>query len=492
VTSPSPSPSPSLARAFARRPWTWTVALSLVGGAATALAHSRLELWPGLWLAPVAVVAIGLGGTVAQRIVGAVLLGAVGSLGLVSLAWVPALAAVMMAFRALVLGAALACVGFVGRRLPLPLAALVYPAVVVASELAQAHSPLGTAMADAYPMHDATVLIQLAAVTGASGLSFLAAWAGSAFGLALWQPESAGARRAFVAAVVAVVAVILGGVVTLRGAVRDPGDAVTVAAVHAPSFRGKPEDLAANRERVAAYAPLVEQAADAGATIVVWPEMILSLEASWTDSLMADLADLARGTGAWQVIGFSHRDRPRNTARMIDPAGRLRAEYQKTHLVTAMERSAPGTDPAPVVDAGGVALGVLICNDDVFTGVARQLGRDGAEILADPTWDWEAVAWRHAQITRLRAVENRVAIIRATQGGISQLIDAYGRVLAEHSVLADPEQVLVGGLPPGGGGTVYGRVGDAFSWAIVGMLGLLVAAASARRRASGGEAGQAA
>jgi apolipoprotein N-acyltransferase len=199
---------------------------------------------------------------------------------------------------------------------------------------------------------------------------------------------------------------------------------------------------------------------------------------------MDDLAALARASGAWQVVGIAHREPARNTARVLDPTGRLRAEYQKTHLVAAMERSAPGTAPAPVIPTGQGRLGVLICNDDVFPGVARQLARDGAQLVADPTWDWAAVAWRHAQITRVRAAETGTAYVRATRGGISQLIDPRGRVLAEHSTLAEPRQVLVGAVPLGGGGTFSSRFGDLFAWIVVGLLVGLVAGTvrPARRR----------
>jgi len=200
---------------------------------------------------------------------------------------------------------------------------------------------------------------------------------------------------------------------------------------------------------------------------------------------MDDLAALARATGTWQVIGFFHRDPPRNTARILDPRGRPSAEYQKAHPVTAMEASAPGSSPAPVVPTGHGRLGVLICNDDVFTDVSRQLARSGAQVVADPTWDWAAVAWRHAQITRVRAVETGVSYVRAARGGISQIIDPRGRVLAEHSVLADPHQVLVGAVPLGAGATPYARLGNLFPWLVVGLLiGLVIGTVRPRRPAS--------
>ena len=66
-------------------------------------------------------------------------------------------------------------------------------------------------------------------------------------------------------------------------------------------------------------------------------------------------------------------------------------------------------------------------------------------------------------------------------GGISQLIDPRGRIIAEHSVLEDPHQVLVGELPLGEGRSVYARIGDVFAWAVVVLLAGLLAFGRVRR-----------
>jgi apolipoprotein N-acyltransferase len=465
----------------ARHPWLVTLLLGLAGGALHALAHAGEGWWPGLWLAPVAVMGIGLGASRRQALMGAVVLGGVGALGLAGAAWEPVLVAALVIYRVLVLLAALLLLHAERDTLP-PLAlTLVYPTVVTAAEFGMAFTPLGTSLSDGYVVADATVVMQLAAVTGVFGLTFLAAWTGSVLGLLMWRPHGRAWRGPAVAAVIALALVLGGG---WRHLQTTPREALSVAAVHAPMPRGgTARSLAENRERLAAYGPLVLEAAARGAGVVVWPELILSLQDTWTETVEAELAQLARASGAWQVIGLHDRDGLRNIARVIDPSGQVRAEYQKTHLVVARETSHAGSAPAPVVALGPAGLGVLICNDDVFTDVARQLGRDGARVVADPTWDWPDVAAAHARITRVRAVENATAYVRAARGGVSQLIGPRGRVLASHSVLDEPRQVLVGTVPLGDGGTLYARVGDVFAWMVVTLLAGLVVGAIRRRRA---------
>jgi apolipoprotein N-acyltransferase len=119
-------------------------------------------------------------------------------------------------------------------------------------------------------------------------------------------------------------------------------------------------------------------------------------------------------------------------------------------------------------------LGTMICNDDTFTDIARANAGLGAEIIADPTWDWADVAQLHARMPRFRAVENGLPIVRAARGGESQLIDARGRIVARHDVLAEPHQVLVADLPLGEGETIYARYGNVFGVVVAILLGVIL------------------
>lgn len=462
-----------------RRPWSITIGLAILAGAALAGASAQPGPWLLYWIVPVPVTLIALGAGRLPCILAAAIIAGLGSAGLTDLAWDASVGAVMVGYRLVVLLATFALAWRVRSGWPAGVTALVYPAVLAAAELTMSMSPLGTALADGYAMGGVAAVSQLASVTGVTGISFLMAWVGGAVGVLCWEGWTRRARWSAGVAAVGLMAVLAGGLAHVDAAPDAPR--ITVAAIHAPSFRGKPDSVAQNLERLGSYSPLAREAASGGARLIVWPEMILSHEAAWGDSVLAPLSDLVRETGATHVVGFFHRDDPRNTARIIGSDGVLLAEYQKTHLVTAMETSRPGTDPAPVVDLDGVSLGVLICNDDVFPDVSRQLGRDGARLVADPTWDWRAVAARHAQITRLRAIENGFAMVRATQGGISQLIDSRGRIVASHSVLDEPRAVLVGDLVPGDGNTVYGRLGDWFAWLVVVGLVVIVVRSPGRR-----------
>jgi apolipoprotein N-acyltransferase len=139
-----------------------------------------------------------------------------------------------------------------------------------------------------------------------------------------------------------------------------------------------------------------------------------------------------------------------------------------------------------VFEAGGVRFSTPICFEDTFPDLCRQFIQRGAQVLVNMTNDsWSnsvACEMQHMSIALFRAVENRRTLVRATNGGITCVIDPNGRITA----MLPPfqEGFLVAEAPVyDGTGTVYNRLGDWFPLAgLVLGLGLPAALSLARRR----------
>ena len=130
-----------------------------------------------------------------------------------------------------------------------------------------------------------------------------------------------------------------------------------------------------------------------------------------------------------------------------------------------------------------IACGPLVCYEDVFPALGRESVRAGAEVLFVATnnawYGEEGGASQHAAHSVLRAVENRRPVMRCGNGGWSGWVDAYGTV---REVLCDDR----GSVYFRGGGNLtvkqdrrwlrrqsyYTRHGDWF----IGLSGGLVAA----------------
>jgi apolipoprotein N-acyltransferase len=220
---------------------------------------------------------------------------------------------------------------------------------------------------------------------------------------------------------------------------------------------------------------------------------------------------MARSTHAYVVfntVTFAAQDatQPRNSAMVLDPEGRLLLEYDKIHLVPFGEYvpwwAFPGKvgkitseigDFVPgskyqVADARAGKIGVFICYEAIFPQLVRRLVEAGAGVLvniSNDTWYGDSsAAFQHLEMARLRAVENGRFLLRATNDGITAVVDPYGRIvtrLPRHQPL-----VLAARFDYLGRKTFYTAHGDLFAWlciAVAAGMGVWRAAETNNRRA---------
>jgi apolipoprotein N-acyltransferase len=237
--------------------------------------------------------------------------------------------------------------------------------------------------------------------------------------------------------------------------------------------------------------------------LVVWPE---SPAPYFEDDarLQKSLAALAVSTQSPLVIGtigmdFVPKDsiwREYNSALIVGADGRRVGRYDKIHLVPFGEyvpfqqflffahkltgkvsRFDRGTEHR-TFRLNGHRYGVFICYEAVFADEVREFAQLGAEALvniSDDGWYGDTSApWQHLNMVRMRAIENRRWIVRATNNGVTASIDPYGRV--RQSIPRHAEDALPAGYGFRSDTTFYTAHGDVFAWVCVllsvGMAGL--------------------
>lgn len=361
----------------------------------------------------------------------------------------------------------------------------------------------------AYTLHAQVWWIQPVALFGVFGLGLLivavnyavaqaalAALARRRPGRVEAAPSSAVARRGLAA----VGAVLVAWTAASLAMLADPAPDVRVAAVQ-PAVSSL---LEANRGRdgvvARVLARMVEQSREAaarGARLVVWPEGALTFDPRVDDRL--GLADLARETGAYLVVGYVVELAEggfRNEATVIAPDDGFLGVFGKDHPVLFGGETSPTRGTYPVYDTSIGRLATMICFDLDFTDTARRLVRGGAEIVAVPSQDWPAIARLHFTHLVFRAVEHRVPMVKADGGFDSVILDPFGRVLARSVDPAGAEATLVADVPLRGATSWTTRLGDAFGWASLAGLAVFTllpglargprdAAATPRRRRAG-------
>ena len=88
-----------------------------------------------------------------------------------------------------------------------------------------------------------------------------------------------------------------------------------------------------------------------------------------------------------------------------------------------------------VIDNDTIKLAGLVCFESVFPSFVSEFAKRDAEFLVVVTNDsWygnSSGPYQHKEFAALRAVENRKAVVRCANGGISCLIDEFGRTIYE-------------------------------------------------------------
>jgi omega-amidase len=221
-------------------------------------------------------------------------------------------------------------------------------------------------------------------------------------------------------------------------------------------------DLKANLRKIRDF---VSRAKEAGAELVVFPEMVdtgyampaIRIHAtSWSDGAVPELKKIAKAQSIAIVCGVSEREDSviYNSQIFIDANGEIAAKYRKTHLFAAapIEEDkcfAPG-DELTSFAFGGLRLGLSICYDLRFPEVYRTLAveNDVNVFIISSAWPFPRVE-HFRTLAVARAIENQSYVIAANRVGTderisfcgtSAIIDPYGVIIAAAS--ADREELI--------------------------------------------------
>jgi apolipoprotein N-acyltransferase len=234
--------------------------------------------------------------------------------------------------------------------------------------------------------------------------------------------------------------------------------------------QGKDELLAELHTNMMAQ---TRSAALSGAGFIVWPEGSLLHDPQVDDQL--GLVDLAVETESYLAVGYVvniDEHTFRNEATVISPEGDFLGVFGKDHPVVFGGETSPTRGTYPVYDTEIGVLGTIICYDLDYTDTARKLAAQGVQLIGVPSNDWGGIADKHYTHVVFRAIENRVAMVKADGGFDSVIVDPYGRIKALASFPEGGGATLVADVLIGDGkGTLNTQLGDWVGW--VGIAGMV-------------------
>ena len=369
----------------------------------------------------------------------------------------------------------------------------------------------------AHPLGQHLILVQHVDITGVWALSFVVA----AINAAIAQFYTSNNRIGMLLLLrqISICSLII-GIIILYGAYRIYGEKISVSKYVSailiqqnsnPWRRGlSPMDLYETQQLTLQALKTATVKPD----VIIWSENSLRLPYTNYNYYQTTPAELPfnyflKKIDTYFLSGIPYRDLSNptnvyNSVMLIDKQGAPIDYYAKRHLVPLAEhipfweiplvrsfyRNIIGiastwsmgnrinTMQLPLKDNDMVQFGILICFEDSFPNLGRDLVLQGARLLINLTnnaWSQtNSAQTQHFVAARFRSIETRTALIRSTNSGITTAFDRYGNVLGElppfqasylniNVPIYDEDSPL----------TIYAKFGDWFAWGILFFLLIL-------------------
>ena len=245
------------------------------------------------------------------------------------------------------------------------------------------------------------------------------------------------------------------------------------------------------------YFKLLDENKDA--QIIVWPESAIPVLENQAVNLIKTLDAELAASHTSLITGVQYYDHQKETfyngvigLGLMDRANTMHYEfgqsnrYYKRHLVPIgefvpfesvlrllgpifnmpMSSFTRGPKIQPNIVASGLNVATAICYEIIFSGEMRhQITKDTNLIVTVSNDGWFSNTngpYQHLNIARMRAMEFRKPILRATNNGVTAVIDSLGNVLK--TIPENKETTLRTEFVPTQGQTPYARFGELPMW----------------------------
>jgi apolipoprotein N-acyltransferase len=317
-----------------------------------------------------------------------------------------------------------------------------------------------------------TYMIQYADLSGVWGISFWIVWFNVLAVLALSGNRGQILRSVVIMALMIAAPLLYASALLYReGMAPETGPKLRVTLVQPNVNPHEKWEQYNSAEIMARYYRMTDKAVrENRPELVIWPETAVPFSILDTP-YAADLQSLRFALRRWDIsllTGFidivhepNQQSESFNASMLLAPGNGVPEIYRKMRLVPFAERVpyvdyfpwlgnltfslagirgwGKGHDASVMVLAssrnGEVVLANIICYESIFPDLVSEFVRNGAKLLTLVTNDgWYGTSYgpyQHLAIGRLRCIENRRAMARCANTGLTVVLDKFGRTIAE-------------------------------------------------------------
>jgi apolipoprotein N-acyltransferase len=231
------------------------------------------------------------------------------------------------------------------------------------------------------------------------------------------------------------------------------------------------------------YRPILRQLREAtdpilGRDIVIWPESAIPNYYQRAQGFLEPLARRAAAANTTLITGIPFRASGSDIYyNSIAVLGYGEGIYHKQRLVPfgeyvplekllrglidffdlPMSSFTPGPSVQKPLRAGAYRIAPFICYEIVYGGLVAENARNADLLItiSNDTWFGKSIGpWQHLQIAQIRGLENGRFVIRATNNGVSAIIDHQGQIVKRTdqfvaTTLTGEAEVMLGNTPFG-------------------------------------------
>lgn len=381
------------------------------------------------------------------------------------------------------------------RRIQVPFS-LLAPTIWVAMELVRSHFLTGFPWGLlGYSQVKSVYIAQIADLGGVYGISFFIVFvnAGLIDLIALYGDFKSGQRTGLRIiyeglALLLSLSLVLGyGALRLTSQrlVHDSENRIDIGLVQGNIPQAIKSDITNSYKILADYGQISLQISKESKKLIIWPETACTAAVfPGEGETFFFLSELARQIGSHLLLGCPRYSLKKkgvfNSAILFSPTGDVIGVYDKIHLVPFGEYFPFEWIGKSLGNLGAFLwgrdftifkfqenpFGVVICFEAIFPDLCRRFIKKGAEFLVNLTNDaWfgkTSAPYQHFDMACMRAVENRVWLIRVANTGISGFVDPWGRTIKKGEIFE--KLILEGYVYKSPLKSLYVKIGDFFAW----------------------------